>query len=257
MTKPSIVLVTANLGGIDPTFPLPPHPGVDAVYFADFDVPPDVAATWDTVVRVERPENGDARLMAKYPKCQIHKLDETAGHQYLAWADACFRFTSLAFLPELAARIGENKDKAVFIPHPDRRTVAEEYAYVLDEIARGNRYLRSRYTAEPLQREREHFAARYDLTQLPLWCGGLWMLPNSPAARSFLDAWWSVVQTFSIFDQAAITPLLANAGIEVEPLDAYLYRNPMWERLPHEEPAAVLRPHPARRLRPSRRKPGA
>jgi hypothetical protein len=231
--KASIVLVTANLGGIDTAFPLPRHEGVDAVYFADFDVPPVVAATWDTVIRVSRPAAGEARLTAKHHKCQIHKPKEIAGYRYLAWADACFRFKSLTFLPELASVIGERGTRAAFIPHPDRRTVAEEYAFILDQIVRGNRYLKSRYEVEPLERERRHFAARYDLTQLRLWCGGLWLLPNSPAAWSFLNAWWDVVKAFSIFDQTAITPLLEDAGIEVIPFDVDLYNNSLWERVRH------------------------
>ena len=221
-----IALVTANMGGIDPPFPLPEASGVASFYYTDRPGPAPMG--W-TKVPVSAPEN--PRLASKFFKCQIHRLPETARCAWLAWADASFQFHSLAFLPDWAPVIEE--DRALFVPHPDRATVAEEYDYVLRQIAAGNPYLSARYTPGPLERERARFGSRYDLSALPLLSGGMWMLRRGERSDAFLDAWWACVNEFSVFDQAAIPPLLADHGIRPFRLGVNLYKNPHFTRVSH------------------------
>lgn len=234
--KKAIVLVTANVGAIDPPLGLPGHDGVDAIYYTD-DERAAPAVGWDLVVPVAagRGPSSSGRMEAKRYKLQLHRLDEVAGgdYRYLAWADACFEFASLDFLREWAELIGGDPARGVFVPHPDRNTVAEEYDYLERQLAQGNKYLTRRYEPEPLRRERAYFGRVHDLEALPLWAGGIWMLPNTRCARTFLDSWWATVQAYSVFDQAALSPLLAEHGITVEPCRVNLYRNPWWARRAH------------------------
>ena len=223
-----IAFVTANMGGLDPLFSMPPCPGVDAFYYTDLSegVPPGWAGIFVG-------DGGPRRLLAKRFKCQAHRLAEVQGCRWLAWADACFEFRSLDFLREWADLAGDDGARAVFVPHPDRATVAEEYAYVLRQLAAGNKYLGSRYSAEVLRCERAHFSRTHDLERLRLWAGGLWLFRNVPRTHAFLNAWWDCVLRFSIFDQAAISPLLADHGIQPIAFNVNLYSNQHWARRPH------------------------
>lgn len=222
-----VLLVSANLGGLDPIFPLPAEPGVDSVYFTDQSGP---APGWGSVVRVT--PRGNPRMEAKRYKCQINRLNEASGYDWLAWADASFRFRSIAFLPLLAG-VGTDGLRAALIPHPDRETVADEYTYILRQIGRGNPYLSSRYPTMDLLRERAYFSVRHDLSRLPLWSGGLWLFARGPRSDEFFDRWWDTVSRFSVFDQAAISPLLVETGIEPLPYNVNLYRNWAFERVHH------------------------
>lgn len=225
-----ISLVTACAGGIDPALPLPAHPpGVTSIYFRDEPLPPDVAATWSKSLPIQA--SADPRLAAKRIKCRLPFLPEVSRAERLVWADSCMEFSDLGFLLDWAdLSVGE---RAVLVPHPDRKTVAEEYEYVLGQLRARSRYLTSRYAIEPLERERDHFARSHDLSKLPLWAGGVWMFPQSYRSRLFFDSWWEVVQQFSIFDQCAISPLLVEHGIEVVSADVHLYRNAHFTRRPH------------------------
>jgi len=227
-----VALVSANFGSVDPLLSLPPLPeGVQALYFTDgAGVPPG----WSDVGARAYTFREEARYRAKFYKCQIHRLDLTQGFDWFVWADSCLRFSDLSFIPKIIHELTFNGALGAFVPHPDRRTVAEEYEYVLRQIANGNPYLSRRYSAEDLKRERAHFAGEYDLGKLQLWCGGIWILANRPSVCAFLDDWWNCVNTFSIFDQAAMTPLLVRHAVDVVRFDVPLYKNQYWERVPHE-----------------------
>lgn len=222
-----IALVTANCGGIDPIFPLPAHPGIDAFYFTDGDA---AGTRWSMI---SMPKTNAPAMEAKRIKCQIHRLEQVRGYRWLAWADSSFAFGSLDFLFDWRRRAETEGASAVFVPHPHRKTVAEEYAYILKLLDEGNAYLHARYRSEPLWRERAHFAERHDLSTLPMWCGGLWMVKNDPGVHAFLDHWWKTVMDFSTLDQAAISPLLVEHGLKAIPGGADIYQSEHWTRQPH------------------------
>lgn len=226
-----IVLVSANVGGIDPAFPLPADrpPDFTSVYYTD--APLRSIDGWDRVVRV--PPDPDPRFASKEYKCRIHRQAEVASADFLIWADASFRFKSLGFVSKLVRLAGPDAKRMALVPHPDRRTPAEEYAYIIDRLKEGNPYLSSRYNIPDLADERSHFGARHDLSKLGLYAGGLWGIANAPRAHGFFDSWWDTVLRFSILDQPAISPLLAEARIEPTLLDVPLYECEWWTRVHH------------------------
>jgi len=227
---PQVALVTASFGGLDPVLPLPRRKRVRAATYCYTDQPGVKASGWD-VIATQHPAL-NPRLAAKYYKCQIHRLRAVQGHKWLAWVDACLQLNDLEFLATWANLAG--RERAVLVPHPDRKTVAEEYDYILGHLARGSSpYLSARYDEGTLIAERNHFSREADLGHCPLWAGGVWLLPNVPRVHMFLDDWWRTVNTFSIFDQAAITPLLERHRIEVAPYDVNLFKNEHWARVPH------------------------
>jgi hypothetical protein len=230
-----VALVSANVGGIDqhPSLPALPR-DVEATYWTDSPVTAEVAGTWSYVLGVYPHPGQTDRIASKFYKCQIHECAPRRGYTHLAWADASIRFRSLDYLTQYAERIGTSGRRVAMVPHPNRLTVADEYAYVLSELERGNPYLVRRYDRESLERERDHFSRVLDLRTVRLWAGGVWVLAAGPRTDALLNAWWEVVRTFSNFDQPALGCLLALQGFDVVPIEVNLYRNRWWERVHHE-----------------------
>ncbi len=230
-----LALVSANLGVLDPLHPLPPPPaGLDilSTYYTDRPAGAGDLAGWGTVARVKE-FRGGPRLASKLYKCQIQHTAFGPDAEWYMWVDACVRIHSLSFVPGLVASLGGSGLRAAFVPHPDRTTVADEYEYVLSSLRRGNQYLSSRYSIDAMEAERDYFARRHNLAGLPLWCGGLWILPASAASWRFLDAWWWTVRNRNIFDQCAISPLLVESGIEPAAFKRSIYGCEFWTRVPH------------------------
>lgn len=226
------LLVTSNLGGIDPHFPLPEVEGLDSLYFTDRPMDPHVRATWTKVVIV--PEASNPRLAAKFHKCQVHRLREAQGYTHIIWADASVHFHSLDFMLDKLEELGTDGSRVAMVPHPVRNNAAAEYEYVLDQLHRRNPYLTSRYDADKLELERAHFSKYHDLRTVPLWCGGLWAIAPVGKTAAAFDIWWWVVLNFSILDQAALGPSLVESGVEVLPIKVDLYHNPHFTRVHHQ-----------------------
>lgn len=235
--RPDIALVSASFGGIDELKPLPPHPGVDAFFYTDdAQGPAETAATWTRVVVPDYPRHDfNPRLRAKYFKLQIHRLDEVAGHRWLAWADGAFLFRELAFLAERAAALAELPPhrRALLIPHQERATVAEEFEFVQREMAAGNDYLVQRYAQERMSEQMADFRRRGWNTGARLWCGGFWLMENSDRMRRALDGWWDQNLRYGIMDQLSLPVVLDAHGIEPQAWPVAILHNPHFSYVPH------------------------
>lgn len=228
----SIALVSANFGGIDELKPLPPHPGVDAFCCTDeagaAAVSPEVARTWTRILVPDYPRPDFApRLRAKYFKCQIHRLDEVRRYRWLAWADTSLRFKDLAFLRVQAAALARlpSRRRALLVPHPERKTVQEEFEFVQREMEAGNAYLRARYLSERMPEQMRHLAARGFGGGERLWCGGLWLVENNATVRAAWDDWWDQNLRYGLMDQLSLPAVLAQHRVEPLALDVSLWDN--------------------------------
>lgn len=228
-----IALVSASFGAIDALPALPVHDGVDAFYYTDeagaAAATPEAAATWTRIIVPNYPRyDFHPRLRAKYFKLQIHRLDEVRQHRWLAWADSSLRFRDLRFLTESAARLRRvsSRSRVLLVPHPDRRTVSEEFRYVQGEIESGNEYLTVRYRNEKMPEQIEDYGRRgWDL-HAKLWCGTIWLIENSDALQRAWDDWWDQNLRFGIMDQLSLPVILAKHRIHPQSLDVKLWDNP-------------------------------
>jgi hypothetical protein len=235
-----MALVTANFGGIDDPKPLPPHDGLDASYFTDASIAdacrPEVKATWTRIVVPNYPRHDfNPRLRGRYFKHQIHRLDETRQARWLVWADSTLQFHDLQFVIERAsalARLPERK-RLLLVPHPERKTIWEEYRFIQDLIDQGHEYLTQRYASEKMPEQMEDFRARgWDLNSR-LWCGTFWMVENSEIMRRAWDAWWDQNLRFGMMDQLSLPVILKDHGIEPQALDVNLWKNEHFTWVPH------------------------
>jgi hypothetical protein len=230
-----IALVTANFGSIDAMKPLPPHPMVDAFYYTDQRGL--TAEGWDHLVHPDYPRHDfTPRLRAKYFKQQPHRLPEVERYPYLAWADSTLQFSDLRFLAGAHHRLSAlpAHQRLLMVPHPDRNTVGEEYAFLCAEMAKGNEYLRVRYETEKMAEQMADFARRGWSPNAKLWCGGIFLFENAPTTRAWLNDWWDQSVRFGIMDQLPLPHLLALHGLEPTPLPVNVFNNEHFRYIPHQ-----------------------
>jgi hypothetical protein len=235
-----VAIVTANFGGIDNVHPLPASPSIDAFYFTEAitqtETPPEIAASWGGLIVPNFPRHDfNPRLRAKYFKLQIHRLDLVANHRWLVWIDGSLQFLDISFLLEKARYLSKlpPHQRALFIPHPFRQTVEEEYHYVKSEIENGSEYLRVRYDQEKMSEQIQYFAESNLNLKSPLICGGFWMIENSDLNQRCWDAWWDQNLRFGMMDQLSLPIMLEKFGIEPQRLPIDIYKNDLFEHHGH------------------------
>ncbi|MCP3138347.1 hypothetical protein [Pyxidicoccus xibeiensis] len=239
-SKKGLALVTANFGGLDVVKPLPPRFGIDAFYYTD-EATRDATSvearrTWTRILVPNYPRfDFSPRLRGRYFKHQIHRLDEVRGHRFLVWADASLALHDLDFLREGAKRLAKlpPHKRVLLVPHPDRRTIQEEFDFIESQMSKGDEYLRVRYAEEKMREQMEDFRARGWSLQSPLWCGTIWMMENSELLRSAWDDWWDQNLRFGMMDQLSLHPVLAHRGIEPQPLQINLWNNSHFSWVKH------------------------
>ncbi|MGA2731127.1 MAG: hypothetical protein ABSG35_00775 [Syntrophobacteraceae bacterium] len=231
-TQSEIALVTANFGGIDDVKPLPAHDGIDAFYYTDEKTAaiasPDSVRTWTRLIVPAYPRHDfNPRLCGRYFKHQIHRLDEVGSYRWLVWADASLKFNDLSFLVSRAAALARlsTLQRVLLVPHPDRKTILEEFEYIQSEMAAGNSYLIDRYGKEKMPEQMEYFRARGWNLHAKLWCGTIWMMENTEPLRRAWDAWWDQNLRFGMMDQLSLPVILDDHGIAPQPLALNLWRN--------------------------------
>jgi hypothetical protein len=238
--RSGIALVSANFGGIDEIKPFLSCAGIDAFYYTDAatlaTAAPDVAASWTRIIVPNYPRHDfGARLRGRYFKHQIHRLPETASYRWLVWADTSLLFVDPTFLVEQAQRLASlpPNQRILLVPHPDRRTVREEYTYIRDEISNGNEYLRIRYADEKMTEQIEAFESQGMSIDAQLWCGTIWMVENTALMHRCWDSWWDQNLRYGMMDQLSLPVLLEQFRLEPQALPINLWENRYFRFIHH------------------------
>jgi len=237
-----IALVTANFGGIDDVKPLPAMEGIDGFYYTDrLPAAPGETAVWGGWTPVLRgadlPASWSPRLRGKYFKCQIHRLAETLGYRWLAWADASFRLHDLAFLKTAVEHLKRlpARRRLLLVPHPERHSVREEYEFVRTGLTAGDPYLVTRYRQDNLAAQVEQLLSERCNIDNGLWYAGIWLIENNRHTNRCWDTWWSHVQRFRVLDQLSLPPILERAALVPLPLTLPLSGNAYFQWQAHRQ----------------------
>ncbi len=235
-----LMLVSANFGGIDTIKPFPVMAGVDSFYYTQADTladaDPAAAASWTRVIIPDYPRHDfGPRLRGRYFKHQIHRLPEAEGYRWLAWADASLQFRDPSFLLREANRLATlpPHQRVALVPHPDRRTVREEYQYICRKIEVGSEYHRLRYAQEKMTEQMDFFAGRGWNLEARLWCGTIWLIENNDLIARCWDSWWDQNLRYGMMDQLSLPVLLQQFRLEPQVMDFNLWKNPYFDWVTH------------------------
>lgn len=231
-----IALVSANFGGIDKIKSLPAIPEINSFYYTDSGA---VDATGWNIIYPDFP-NPDVlkshRLTAAFFKAQIHRLDYVKDADWLVWADASFQFHSLKFILDEISILQNLQEKKRFlaVPHPERRTVADEIDFVKGWLQKKDPYLTSRYTNINFTGIKNHFENKgLYCEDMNLWAGGFWIAHNNLRNREFFDMWWNCAIRFGHFDQLSMDGCFKICGIEPQRFEVNIYQNKFFTRIHH------------------------
>lgn len=244
-----IALVTANFGSFDSVKPLPVNEEIESFYYCDEKThaasSPEAVASWTRVIVPNYPRHDFApRLRSRYFKHQIHRLDQVRDHRWLVWSDSSIRFKETRFLVEACRELEglPPSQRALMLPHPQRKTVREEYEYIAAKIRAGSSYHAQRYASEKMPEQMAHFRERGWSVEAPLFCGTIWIIENAEPFRRCWDDWWDQNIRFGLMDQLSLGIVLAARNLEPRLAAFSLIDNPHFEVESHTEaPPAWLK----------------
>ncbi len=199
-----VALISANLGAYDPPNAWPA-----------LDVPEGVS------LEIHRLTDADLRprrlAMTSRLQCGIPKwfgADWAPDADVIVWIDASCAPTAQAvpwFLDRLHGEI------AVFA-HPERKTIAEEYAFMVARMQRpGETYLTSRYAAEDLDGMFQHID-RKGLAGLPLYASTAFAYRTTGLMVQALHEVFLWKARYCLHDQLAFPYVLHTHGVKVNVL---------------------------------------
>jgi len=191
----------------------------------------EVIATWDKlIVNPTIGYNDEPWIRSRFFKQQIHMLPEMEKYDTLVWADASLLFSDMGFinvlwdyLPNMPAN-----ERALFVPHPDRRTVKDEFDFVCSRIRQGDKYLIDRYSVSQMTDQMSFLeASGINCADTKLWCAGFFVLENSQKLHGCLNHWWKQTQNFGRMDQLSLSAAFSLNGVSVRAFKKgmNIYRN--------------------------------
>lgn len=135
------------------------------------------------------------RLQAKYFKLQAHYI--WLEYDFYVWIDGNIEVTS----PDFVKMMTENLITGVRIQaHHERQTIKQEVDFILNS---DNPYLLTRYGAQPLKQEYEHYLREGMPETSPLFSCNIFAYRKR--FSMLLDWWWELVMRWSWFDQSAFS----------------------------------------------------
>src|SRR5262249_39333504 len=216
-----IALVSANFNSFDSVKPLPTSGAIDSFLYCDEDtraaVCPEAAVSWTRIIVPNYPRHDfEPRLRARYFKHQIHRLDEVSDHRWLVWSDSSIRFKETRFIVDQCRALESRppQQRVLVIPHPERKTVLEEYEYLSAKIRIGSMYQVERYGREKMTEQIIYYGERGWNIAAPLYCGTFWIIENSTAVHRCWDDWWNQNIRFGMMDQLSLPITLAQHRLE-------------------------------------------
>lgn len=223
-----IAVVTASIGGIDVPKVFPNQSiKVDFFSFTNENMP--------------FPMDGlSNRLKAKYFKMQAHKLAGIENNEYdfIVWIDGNVQLQKDNVIAQMIDRLtvtGFPSD-IVLAPHPSRTCVYEESSFIINQIAKGDRYLAVRYNPESLRKEAELFRSwNYPENNGLYWCG-FFARRNTKPVNDFFDDWWNQNLLWADFDQTNFCFLARRHKIKIAPIEfGNFYENENYKLVNHSK----------------------
>ena len=203
-----VTVISANLGGYDK-----PHEWVTQIvpHWIDLRV---YRLTDETFP--PRPLAMTSRLQVGIPKTCGWQL--FPGADYYIWLDASCALLEPTcveqFVDLMPYRTMQSYDIALF-EHPDRDTIHQEYMFVREKLATGNKYLCSRYADEWIDEQYGVIAGDGSYVDDTLYASTAFIYHNKPHVQAMLWDWWAHKSRYLLHDQLALPYLVKKHKLNV------------------------------------------
>jgi hypothetical protein len=208
---PDIAVVTANFGTFDRFHKIP-----------DQDIP--YKRYYFNEQNSPFPFDGlDNRMKARWFKIMAHRIIK---HETIIWLDGNVKVNSKTMIREMA----EGCKDILISKHPSRNSIYEEAEFVINQIAKGSKYLKSRYKADSMRKEIAHIGPGIQ----GLYYCGVFARKNSPKVNEAFERWWYENILWANFDQNSFAFCVQNFDLKVNLFDfGDFYRNKYYSLSDH------------------------
>lgn len=185
-------LLTANIGGIDIIKPVPPQ-----------------SVLYDYKCYIEAPlplHELNSRMKSRFIKMQHSRF---LINDIFIWIDGRAEITAPDFVEDMVKRL--DHCDMVITKHPQRKTVGEEYEFMLDLMSNGNKYLNGRYDIDVIKKESQIID-----WALPLYACGVFAYKATDKMRSFMNAWFFKTIEYSAWEQCWLSQLIYCDGLKID-----------------------------------------
>jgi hypothetical protein len=190
-----VVVVTANLGGFDPIHEyVKQSTDYDFYRFTDENFPP-------------RSRAMTPRMQARILKCFMWQI--VPGYDYYLWVDGSCSLWNEDSVKWFIEQLGD-ADIALF-KHPDRNTIQQEADFLKKCLARGSRYILSRYLGEWIDEQMEEIKSDETFVDDALYASTAFIYRDSDKIHSMMKEWWYHISRYHIIDQLALPYVLKNS----------------------------------------------
>lgn len=170
--------------------------------------------------------NIDNRLRAKYFKILTHREYD---HDIIIWVDGNVQIKDPDFVLNMVNAL-EHSDVAIS-RHHERNSVFEEASFIVNQIKRGNLYLKKRYCINAIKSEVD----RMDKNLQGLYWCGLFARKNTPKVNAAFEEWWMQNILWSNFDQCNFVDVMNKKKIDIkEVIFGEFEGNDIYERTKHK-----------------------
>ena len=194
----NVAVVTANLGGFDPIHEyVKQSTDYDFYRFTDENFPP-------------RSRAMTPRMQARILKCFMWQI--VPGYDYYLWVDGSCSLWNEDSVKWFLEQLGD-ADIALF-KHPDRNTIQQEADFLKKCLARGSRYILSRYLGEWIDEQMEEIKSDETFVDDALYASTAFIYRDSDKIHNMMKEWWYHISRYHIIDQLALPYVLKNSGCE-------------------------------------------
>jgi hypothetical protein len=189
-----VAVVTANLGGFDPIHEyVKQSVDYDFYRFTDENFPP-------------RSRAMTPRMQARIIKCFAWQM--IPDYDYYIWVDGSCSLWNEDSVKWFLEQLGDAD--AAFFKHPDRSTIQQEADFLKKCLAKGSRYIISRYEGELIDEQMAEIKRDTDYRDNILLASTAFVYRNSPMMHFTMKEWWYHISRYHIIDQLALPYVLFN-----------------------------------------------
>jgi hypothetical protein len=202
-----IAVVTANLGTFDKeSDPVAQSVPADFYKFDDKNFPP-------------RSKAMTLRLQARIPKMFMWQM--VPGYDAYIWYDSSLAVESPDMVKWFLEKLGDAD--AVFLRHPDRKTVHEEAAFIKEKVWKHHYYVAPRYSYELVDEEIAELESDPGYVDNLLIASTAFMCRNNDKVHALMKEWWYHTSRYHIIDQLGLPYAIYKSGCKVNVInDNYL-----------------------------------
>jgi len=209
-----IAVITANMGCFDED-----HETVEQSIPVDF-------YKFNDTNFAPRTKAMTPRLQARIPK--MFSWQMAPGYDYYIWYDSSLSVTSRDMAAWFLSELGDAD--AVFLRHPDRKTVHEEAAFIKELLWKNHYYVTPRYKYELIDEQIAELELDTEYKDDLLIASTAFMYRNTIKMHDLMKEWWYHTSRYHIIDQLGLPYAIYRSGCKFNIIDDhYLHL----KHLPH------------------------